>query len=42
MSEYGLKIKNFEAGSIYGYQVNLQETLSVLNLITEQIHLKKK
>ena len=27
MSEYGLKIKNFEAGSLYGYNLGVREML---------------
>ena len=27
MSEYGLKIKNFEAGSLYGYNLGIRDNL---------------
>ena len=27
MSEYGLKIKNFEAGSLYGYNLGIRDRL---------------
>ena len=27
MSEYGLKIKNFEAGSLYGYNLGVRDRL---------------
>ena len=32
MSEYGLKIKNFEAGSLYGYNLGIRDKLYLLLL----------